>query len=252
MALLIGEKRGVSADTRLAFRRCGVSHLMVVSGLHVVTITTFFFELLRRLTRRPPKALALATAWILAALTAFSPSAVRAAFMLSVILCAGLTGREPDSLNSLGLVVFVMCVFNPSSARDLGFLLSVSATAGLIIFAPRLTEKLMSLLKVTYKTPRPVYNLAVGFCKIISQSVSAWAATLPITTLCFGGVSLIAPIANILTVEPATVTMILDFPAALVPVIGRGFLRVAFVGADWLIFITGRLARLPFSYAYAA
>ena len=68
-ALLLGEKSGVSAETTLAFRKCGVSHLLVVSGLHVVTITMFCYEILRRLTKRPPVIPALILVWLLAALT---------------------------------------------------------------------------------------------------------------------------------------------------------------------------------------
>lgn len=250
-ALLLGDKSGVDAETTLAFRKCGVSHLLVVSGLHVVTITMFCFELLRRLTKRPPVIPALALVWLLAALTGFSPSAVRAAFMLSVVLGAGLFGREGDGMNSLGLAVFIMCAVSPSVVRDVGFLLSVSATAGLLVIAPRIRARLADKMK-TYERPRPVRALLYGFSEIIAQSSAAWFATLPVTVLCFGSVSLIAPLANLLTLTPAALTLTLGLPAALFPWIGVAFLRAAGVGVGWLVWITKKLAALPFSYAYVA
>ena len=249
--LLLGDKSGVDPETALAFRKCGVSHLTVVSGLHVVTVAMFLFEIMRRLTKRPPVVPALIVVWLLAALTAFSPSAVRAAFMLSVVLCATFFGREGDGLNSLGLAAFIMCAVSPSVVRDVGFLLSVSATAGLLVIAPRIRAWLEKKLGAESKT-RPVRALIGGFNEIIAQSLAAWLATLPVTVLVFGSVSLISPLANLLTLTPAALTLTLALPAATIPWIGIAFLRVAGVGAGWLIWITKALAALPFSYAYVA
>ena len=250
-ALLLGDKSGIDADTELAFRKCGVSHLTVVSGLHVVTVTMFLFEIMRRFTKRPPVIPALILVWLLAALTAFSPSAVRAAFMLSIVLCATFFGREGDGLNSLGAAVFVMCLISPSVVRDVGFLLSVSATAGLLVIAPRIRGRMMKGMKAEER-PRPVRGLIAGFSEIIAQSVAAWLATLPVTALFFGSVSLISPLANLLVLTPAALTLTLGLPAATLPWIGVGFLRVAGVGAGWLIWVTKALASLPFSYSYVA
>ena len=250
-ALLLGDKSGLGAETELAFRKCGVSHLTVVSGLHVVTVTMFLFEIMRRFTKRPPVIPALLLVWLLAALTAFSPSAVRAAFMLSVVLCATFVGREGDGLNSLGFAAALMCVISPSVVRDIGFLLSVSATAGLLVIAPRLRRRMLDKMKAEER-PRPLRGLIEGFTEIIAQSVAAWLATLPVTVLCFGSVSLIAPLANLLTLTPAALTLTLGLPAATIPWLGVGFLRVAGVGAGWLIWVTKALASLPFSYSYVA
>ena len=250
-ALLLGDKSGVSAETTLAFRKCGVSHLLVVSGLHVVTITMFCYEILRRLTKRPPVIPALILVWLLAALTAFSPSAVRAALMLSIVLTADFSGREGDGLNSLGIAVTLMCAVSPSIVRDVGFLLSASATAGLLVIAPRIRGWLAKKLKTRERT-RPVRGLLYGVSEVIAQSVAAWLATLPVTVLCFGSVSLIAPLANLLTLAPAAITLTLGFPAAVLPWIGVGFLRVAGVGVSWLVWITDKLASLPFAYTYVA
>ena len=250
-ALLLGDKSGVDAETELAFRKCGVSHLTVVSGLHVVTVTMFLFEIMRRFTKKPPVIPALLLVWLLAALTAFSPSAVRAAIMLSIVLCATFFGREGDGLNSLGIAVFVMCAVSPSVVRDVGFLLSVSATAGLLVIAPRIRRRMTEKMKAE-KRSRPVRGLIYGFSEIIAQSVAAWLATLPVTVLFFGSVSLISPLANLLTMTPAALTLVLALPAATLPWIGVGFLRAAGVGADWLMWITKTLASIPFSYSYVA
>ena len=250
-ALLLGDKSGIDADTELAFRKCGVSHLTVVSGLHVVTVTMFLFEIMRRFTKKPPVIPALILVWLLAALTAFSPSAVRAAIMLSIVLCATYFGREGDGLNSLGAAVFAMCLFSPSVVRDVGFLLSVSATAGLLVIAPRIRRRMAEKMKAEERS-RPVRGLIYGFSEIIAQSVAAWLATLPVTVLFFGSVSLISPLANLLTLTPAALTLVLALPAATLPWIGVFFLRIAGVGAGWLIWITKALASLPFSYSYVA
>ena len=53
---------------------------------------------------------------------------------------------KSDSLNSLGFSVFFLTIFNPFAAGDLGLLLSVLSTLGIILFGARFEEKIKTFL----------------------------------------------------------------------------------------------------------
>ena len=110
--MAFGFKSGISTETTRMFRALGVSHLLAVSGLHTALLAQAMLALLRFL-KTPRKAASLLTAGfvlLFVALTGFTPSAVRAGVMSMVMLLGLLFGREPDSLNSLGLALLVIAL----------------------------------------------------------------------------------------------------------------------------------------------
>ena len=120
------------------FRQLGVSHILVVSGMHITVLAGFLQLLLKRLPVRKAVGNALTALVILLflALSGFQPSASRGAAMFLVLLLADSAGRRSDGLNSLGLAVLAVCLFNPFAGGDLGFALSVTATSGDCAFVP--------------------------------------------------------------------------------------------------------------------
>ncbi|AKU96712.1 DNA internalization-related competence protein ComEC/Rec2 [Labilithrix luteola] len=142
-ALVLGESALDDTDQR-AFRRSGLSHLLAVSGMHLVLVVATFVSALRALLVRFP---ALATridvnriaaavgaplAWFYADLAGGSGSAIRAAWMSSVALFAVAVGRKPDTWRALGFSILGMALWDPLVAYDLSFVLSVTATFGLV------------------------------------------------------------------------------------------------------------------------
>jgi competence protein ComEC len=62
-------------------------------------------------------------------------SVVRAAIMGSIGLIGQVLGRRQAGANTLVFTAAVMCAFNPGVLYDAGFLLSFTATLGLILYA---------------------------------------------------------------------------------------------------------------------
>lgn len=184
-AMVLGDSGGVSEEDMSRFRQLGVSHILVVSGLHMTILAGFMQFLLCRFPIRKAVRNAL-TALVLVlflALSGFQPSACRGAAMYGVLLLADSTGRRADSLNSLGLAVLLVCLFAPFSGGDLGFALSVLATLGIVVLY------------------RPVYQALVGkrlaglarrLWKPVAASLAVTAAallgTFPVQLAVFGGV----------------------------------------------------------------
>ena len=66
--------------------------------------------------------------------------------MAAVLLVAKGSRRPSDSLPALGFAIAAVVIGDPFQARDAGFALSVLATAGLLLFAPRIVDWLSKYL----------------------------------------------------------------------------------------------------------
>ena len=232
-AMVLGDSGGVSEEDMSRFRQLGVSHILVVSGLHMTILAGFMQFLLCRFPIRKAVRNAL-TALVLVlflALSGFQPSACRGAAMYGVLLLADSTGRRADSLNSLGLAVLLVCLFAPFSGGDLGFALSVLATLGIVVLY------------------RPVYQVLVGkrlaglarrLWKPVAASLAVTAAallgTFPVQLAVFGGLPLLTPLANLLLVFPSTLLLYASFCGAFLSLLpATAPLAAPFVwAAGWL------------------
>lgn len=227
-AMCLGDKSTLEEDTVYAFRHSGVSHLLVVSGLHMSIVAMGVFGLFRkcRVSRRLSSAAALVALWLFALLVGFHPSVVRACVLNTLVLSGNLFRRRADGLNSLGGGLLILWLVNPYCVYDVGLWLSFGATYGLLRLLPRMTTVCNDFYKThkTGKAERPLRFVSESLCVTL-------AATLPILPICalvFGEISLIAPVTNLLAVFPATVLLWSTAAGLLFNLCGFGFFAGAF------------------------
>jgi competence protein ComEC len=152
-ALVLGESDLPAEDDR-SFRDSGLSHLLAVSGMHLVLVLALVVRTLEALlvrvalplaaridVGRIAAAAAVPIAWAYAELAGAGGSTLRAAWMATAALVARALGRRPDPARSFGLSLAAMALADPLVAFDLSFSLSVGATAGLLAFARPLGER---------------------------------------------------------------------------------------------------------------
>lgn len=248
-AILFGEKNALSETVEEQFRTAGVSHLLAVSGFHMAIMVRLFTMLFRalRFPRRLSAAGVAVGIVLFMALTGFSPSVSRSGIMCLILLAGELFGRRADTLNSLGLAVLLLCFLNPYAAADIGFLLSVSATAGLALLEGRLQAALSAF--------QPAGDL---FCRILrpvnallASSLSAMLFTLPLVLPLFGTISPAALPANLLMVFPCSVLLQLSAVMVLLAVVAPPAAALAAIPVSWLCrYLTGCaevLSELPFA-----
>lgn len=140
--MVLGDTSLQSDQFKNSMRRSGLTHLVAVSGANFAIVSAFVLWCMQFLFRRM-RMRVVATAIALTCFIALvrpSPSVLRAAAMAAVLLVAYGTKRGIDSLPALGLAIALVVVGDPWQARDPGFALSVLATAGLLLFAPRVSE----------------------------------------------------------------------------------------------------------------
>lgn len=146
-ALVLGEN-DLDPEEQLAFQRSGLSHLLAVSGTHLVLAVVSVVRGLRAVLLRFPRIAARCEAGrIAAALGALlallyadfaggSGSAWRAAWMLAALYLASVLDRKLAGLRALALSVVIGVAFDPFALYDVSFVLSALATSGLVVLGP--------------------------------------------------------------------------------------------------------------------
>ncbi|MCH9669611.1 MAG: ComEC/Rec2 family competence protein [Actinomycetia bacterium] len=236
-ALVLGDTSRVSADTTADFRASGLTHLTAVSGANVTIVCGAV--LLTGALIGPRAAVGLAAVTLLGFVVVVQPSAsvLRAAVMGAITLLAVLSHRRRQALPALSATVIVLMAADPQLAVDIGFTLSVSATAALVLIAPAWAWRLADR-----GWPRPLADA-------VSVAVAAQLVTAPLVAGISGSVSLVAVAANLL-VAPVIppITVIGTAAAALCVLWPFGAeLLIRFTGPEvwWLLFVARRAADIP-------
>ena len=128
-AMLIGDTASIHRDTRMAFQRTGVYHILVVSGMNVSILAFVIFWVLRRL--RVSEVVSSAATVIMsigyAYIADLGAPILRAVFMLTVYLGARLLYRDRAALNAVGTAALVLLALDPRSLFDPSFQLTFGA-----------------------------------------------------------------------------------------------------------------------------
>jgi len=145
-ALVLGESDLATDDDR-SFRASGLSHLLAVSGMHLVLVLALVVRGLEGVLARVESlaarldvgrvaaAIGIPVAWLYAELAGAGGSTLRAAWMATAALGARALGRRTDAPRAFGISLLAMAIADPLVAFDLSFLLSAGATGGLLAFA---------------------------------------------------------------------------------------------------------------------
>lgn len=135
-ALVLGDTAALTGATTSEFRAAGLTHLTAVSGANVTIVCGAV--LLTASLVGPRIAVALAALALTAFVVVVQPSAsvLRAAVMGAIALFAVVSRRRRQAIPALSASVLVLMTAAPELAVDVGFALSVSATAALVVIAP--------------------------------------------------------------------------------------------------------------------
>lgn len=182
----------IPPDLKRAYGFSGLSHILAVSGSHLVILAGVLLGLLRmaRVGLRARMALTLAVLGLFTLLCGAPPSAVRSFFMAAVGTMGIVFRRDSDALSALGAAVTAMLALDPLCASDLGFLFSVGSTLGLILAADAVAEAL-GAIPLVGRLPQPVLGL-------FAMTLSATVFILPVTSAVNNRVSLLALFSNLL------------------------------------------------------
>src|SRR5690606_17351574 len=187
-----------------------------------------------------PRASALSAAAVLVGfvvLVGYEPSVLRAGVMAGVGLLALYLGRERSAVPALCVAVIVLVLLDPAMAVNVGFALSVVATAALVLLAPGWAEALRRR-----GVPRPIAEGVV-------VPLAAFVVTVPILAGVTGEIGLMTVAANVLAAPVVAVATVFGFlatvAAPLWPWLAELFVHAAGPEVTWLIVVARQAAAIP-------
>ncbi|NMR19329.1 ComEC/Rec2 family competence protein [Cellulomonas fimi] len=236
--IAVGDTSRIPDDLDEAMRVTGLTHLTAVSGAHFAIVAAVVLGL-TGLVGLPRSARAVVVAVVMVGFVLLvhpEPSVVRAAAMGAVGVGGLLLGRPARALPALAVAGTVLLLLDPWLARSYGFVLSVVATAGIVVLTEPLARRLGAVL------PQ-----AVAY--VVAVPLAAQLACAPIVVLLSAGLASYAVPANVVAapaVAPATVAGVL---AALVapwwPAAGTALAHVAGAATWWISGVARVAAGLP-------
>ncbi len=187
--MVIGDTTKQSVEFKNEMRRSGLTHLVAVSGANFAIVSAFVLWGMQFIFRKLNYRL-IATAIALSGFIALvrpSPSVLRAAAMAAVLLFAHGTRQGRDPLPALGFAIAAVVIADPFQSRDPGFALSVLATAGLLLIAPKIKPKVLAPPLAAMVLCAPVIVAISGYISPMSvvANVLAAPAVAPITIIGF-------------------------------------------------------------------
>lgn len=236
-ALVLGETTALTTDTVAEFRAAGLTHLTAVSGANVTIVCGTV--LLTAGLVGPRIAVGLAALALIAFVVLVQPSAsvLRAAVMGAIALFAVVSKRRRQAIPALSACVLVLMIGAPELAVDVGFALSVSATAGLVVVAPVWSRRL-----VDRGWPAPL-------AAAVSVALAAQLVTAPLVAGISGTFSMVAIVANLTVAVVIPPITVIGTGAAAVSALwpSAAQLLIRFTGPElwWLMHVAGWSSALP-------
>lgn len=229
-ALTLGWRGDITPATQSAFRDAGIAHLLAVSGLHVGLLAGIVGLLLfwtgnERRGRIVRGIVQLLAVWGFTLLSGMAPSTIRAALMFSLFIVAHITMRHTPTLNLLAAAAIVTLICRPSLLCDVGWLLSYSAVAGILL-------------------AQPVIKLSRNLLwRSATMSTAATLATLPVVISTFHRLPLYFLVANIVVVPLSGVLLASALLYMALPCVATAW------PLEWLVrlfsWVTNGVASLP-------
>ncbi|MBN1168342.1 ComEC/Rec2 family competence protein [Candidatus Woesebacteria bacterium] len=226
--MTIGSKASIPEKFWESLKRSGTAHVVVASGMNITLVSMFLLSILILfLPRNKALWVALAGVWGYAFISGFDAPIVRAAIMGSIAFWAQAAGRLNFAWRSLFISAFLMVIIKPHWLTDLGFILSFSATASLMLFEAKIRKKIQFIPSI--------------FREGLSTSLAAQIFVAPIMFVTFGQFSLVSPVVNALVLWTVPLITIIGMLSAIFGLVwfelGMMVLYLTYPLTSWFIFV---------------
>ncbi len=235
LGLVVGEDRFQPPEQRARFAAAGLAHLLAVSGQNVAFVLAVTRPIIERCGPRSRLVMTIVVLAVFAAATRMEPSVLRATVTAGLAASASMSGHRQSGMRLLGLAVTALLLVDPFLVHSVGFQLSISASAGILVLAPPLANRLSG----------------PGFLVTpLSVTTAAQVAVAPLLLYRFGPVSLVAIPANLIAGWAAGAVMMwgltVGVVAGAIGTTGGAALQLPALGAlIWLDGVAAWAARVP-------
>lgn len=208
-AVIFGLKDGMNYDLKSAMRKSNLSHLVSVSGLHVSMIIAPIISVISMtgIDRNRKKVICVVALLLLGFLTGYSPSVSRAVLMNILSILNAAMNRKNSPFNNLCFSSLILLYISPYYVGNLGFVLSFSATFGIIMFSKKFANHFSQ----------------IGVTQFISTSLATFCAAqigmLPVLIQMSGRQSVVLIIIALIAALPAQGICFSIFPSSILALI---------------------------------
>ena len=202
-AMLLGEKSGLSKQTKDLFSIAGGAHILALSGTHLGIL----FALLSLLFGGKKGGyantlLTLVIIWCYTVLVGLSSSVMRSATMLTLLTFVQMLSRRAITLNSLSLAALILLYIHPLDLYDAGFQLSFLAVLSILLFEKPIEHIINEDWVFEHRLTKWIWQMT-------SVSLSAQVLTFPLIAYYFGRFSCYSLLTNLLVIPASMLIIIL-------------------------------------------
>ena len=236
--LAIGDTSRVSEHLSHSMKTVSLTHITAVSGANcaIVTASVMAIAALCGAGRRVRLVIAVFSLVAFVILVTPQPSVLRAAVMAVVVMIGLFNGRPGSGIPLLACATVLMLMWNPWWAIDYGFILSVSATAGLLLFSGPLASSLNRWLPLWLAT-------------VIAIPLSAQLVCQPFIILLNPKLPTYGVLANVVAAPAAPIATVIGLAGCLITWWLPGFavplLWLSWLPAEWIGQTATVLSRFP-------
>ena len=213
--IILADRTEMDRETVEDFSKSGLVHILAISGSHMAIIFWLILLLLKPIFpanfRNVPIVISLIFIWLFAIFIDFGSSVIRSCIMITAYYFYVLLQRKPDLLHAMAISGLAILIFDTNQLFDVGFQLSFIAVFGIFW----LNEPILKYL------PKPKNNVQNFFVNVISISIAAQLATLPLVIYYFHQYSLISVIANLVVIPFSEIIII--FALLMTILLGFGY-----------------------------
>ena len=251
-ALLLGDSGGLSYEQDSSFKTSGIRHIIAISGLHVAILFSLVYTMAGK-HRVLTAVLGISVLILFAAVAGFTPSIVRACVMQILMMLAMLVKQEYDPPTALAFAVLVILAVNPMAITSVSFQLSVGCVVGILVLSKPISKFIMN--KFGNPTGKSLKARAIRlFSGSVSVTISSLLLTTPLTAWCFGSVSLVSVLTNILTLWSVSIIFYGILLACILTVIwvplGKLIAMIISLLIRYVLLIAKCLSAIPFASVY--
>ena len=213
--IILADRTEMDRETVEDFSKSGLVHILAISGSHMAIIFWLILLILKPIFpanfRNVPIVISLIFIWLFAIFIDFGSSVIRSCIMITAYYFYVLLQRKPDLLHAMAISGLAILIFDTNQLFDVGFQLSFIAVFGIFW----LNEPILKYL------PKPKNNVQNFLVNVISISIAAQLATLPLVIYYFHQYSLISVIANLVVIPFSEVIII--FALLMTILLGFGY-----------------------------
>lgn len=193
-ALVLGDKSGMDTNMYDDIKASGLAHVLAVSGLHVSTLATALYFLLKKLKVNPKISLVfvVVATFFYSMLCSFTPSSLRAVIMSGTYAFASTFGKKRDDISTMSFSAILILLFAPSQLFDIGFMLSFGSVGGIFLFAQSFEKVGTSIVEKI----SPKHKIGTNFAKVCAVSFATNLVTYPLVVFYFKEVPTLFVLSN--------------------------------------------------------